>query len=180
MTCRMDRARHAKLVGAAAAIFVLLGGPAVADLAGAPRIVDGDTLEIAGRRVRLFGVDAPELDQVCQRAGHDYHCGKVARAALWDLVGGLDVSCEAQGAAPAEDDIVLATCSAGGVSLNEGMVRSGWALADPQAVDRYQAIQAEAEQARRGLWRGEFEPPWNWRQANSSGGSGEEDAATAR
>jgi endonuclease YncB( thermonuclease family) len=158
-----------RLLGAAAVALALSGGGALADLAGPPRIVDGDTLQVAGQRVRLFGVDAPELDQVCQRAGHDYHCGKIARAALWELIGGLDVSCEPERAAPARDGVVLATCSAGGVSLNEAMVRSGWAVADPQSADRYVALQADAEQARRGLWRGTFEPPWQWRQAPAAG-----------
>jgi endonuclease YncB( thermonuclease family) len=169
VTCRSDRVWHIKrLLGAASASLALIGGTALADLAGPPRVVDGDTLEIAGRRVRLFGVDAPELDQVCQRAGHDYHCGEIARATLWDLIGGLDVSCIPEGTTPPPEGVILATCSAGGVSLNQGMIQSGWALADPQA-DRYLAIQADAEQARRGLWRGEFEPPWQWRHAPSAG-----------
>ena len=166
----MDRVWHTRwLLGAASASLILIGGTALADLAGPPRILDGDTLEVAARRVRLFGVDAPELDQLCQRGGHDYYCGRVARAALWDLVGGADVSCAPEGATPAHDGVILATCSAGGVSLNEGMVRSGWALADPHAADRYLALQADAEQARRGLWRGEFEPPWHWRDVPAAG-----------
>jgi endonuclease YncB( thermonuclease family) len=172
VACRINCVWHTRrLVGAASASLVLIGSTALADLGGPARIVDGDTLEIAGQRVRLLGVDAPELDQLCQRAGHEYHCGEIARATLWDLIGGLDVSCAPEGASPAPHGVILATCSAGGISLNEGMVRSGWALADPQsAADRYLAIQADAEQARRGLWRGEFEPPWQWRQAPAAGG----------
>ena len=166
----MHRVRHGKrLLGGATVGLILIGGSALAELSGPPRIIEGDMLEVAGQRVRLFGVDAPELDQVCQRAGHDYHCGRVARAALWDLIGGADVSCQPEGATSAQDGVVLATCRAGAVNLNEGMVRAGWALADPQAGASYLAIQAEAEQARRGLWRGEFEPPWQWRQAPAAG-----------
>lgn len=159
---------------------MLSGGVALAQLAGPPRVIDGDTLQVAGQRVRLFGIDAPDLDQVCQHAGRDYPCGKVARAALWDLVAGLDVSCAPEGAAPQEDGSILATCTAGGFGLNANMVHAGWALADPQAPDRYQAAQADAEQARRGLWRGRFDPPWEWRQAHSGSGSPPEDASTGQ
>jgi endonuclease YncB( thermonuclease family) len=169
VSCKIDRVWYAQLLGAAGVSLILIGGSALADLAGPPRIVDGDTLEVAGQRVRLFGIDAPELDQLCQRAGRDYHCGQVARAALWDLIGGADVSCQPEGATLPQDGVIGATCRAGGASLNEGMVHSGWALVDPQAGDRYLPLQADAEQAHRGLWRGEFEPPWEWRQAPAAG-----------
>lgn len=84
-----------RVAGCAAvlAALVLAALPARAELAGAPQIIDGNTLEVAGEQVELFGIDAPDLDQVCRHAGRDYECGKVARAALWDLVAGLDVIC---------------------------------------------------------------------------------------
>lgn len=168
------------LTGAAIAALLLSGGAAALDeLAGPPRVIDGNTLVVAGQRIRLSGIDAPDLDQVCQHAARDYPCGKVARAALWDLVAGLDVRCAPEDGPPAEDGSILATCTAGDFSLSENMVYAGWALADPQAPDRYLAAQADAEKARRGLWRGRFDPPWKWRQAHS-GGSGSENTATGR
>lgn len=189
MICQRGDARHTgwatlehgrRLISAAIAGLILWGGSALAQLAGPPRVIDGDTLEVAGQRVRLSGIDAPELEQVCQHAGRDYPCGKVARAALWDLVAGLDVSCEPDDAAPEPDGSILATCTAGDFSLNEHMVYAGWALADPQASGRYQATQAAAEQARRGLWRGGFDPPREWRQAPSGRGSDPADAVTGQ
>jgi endonuclease YncB( thermonuclease family) len=141
-----------------------MGGSALAAISGPPRVVDGDTLEVGAQRVRLFGIDAPALDQLCQHGGQEYQCGRVARAALWDLVGSLDVSCEPAGAARAQNGLIIATCRAGRIDLSAAMVRSGWALADP-ATDRYVALEAQAKQARRGLWRGAFEPPWQWREA---------------
>jgi endonuclease YncB( thermonuclease family) len=153
----------------AALIMLWHGGAAMAEMAGTPRIIDGRTLEVAGRRIRLFGIDAPDLDQVCEHGGRDYQCGKVARVALWDLVAGLDVSCEPEPDAPEQDGTIVAICTAGGFSLNQNMVYTGWALADPAASDRYVATEADAKEARRGLWRGEFEPPWKWRQAPSGG-----------
>jgi endonuclease YncB( thermonuclease family) len=151
----------------AAVILLLSGGRAHADIAGAPRVIDGRTLEVAGQRIRLFGIDAPDLDQVCEHGGRQYQCGSVARAALWDLIAGRDVSCAPEAEAPEPGGSTLAICTAGGRSLNESMVHAGWALADRRATDRYVAIEAEARNARRGLWKGTFEPPWEWRQAHA-------------
>lgn len=176
-TSRYLRAPH--LVGRIVATGLLLGGPALGQMAGPPRIVDGRTLELAGQRITLFGIDAPELDQVCQHGGRDYQCGKVARAALWDLVAGLDVSCEPEPEAPEQNGSIAATCTAGGFSLNENMVGAGWALADRGATDRYVATEAEAKRSRRGLWKGEFEPPWQWRRAHSAGDSGSDEPRRA-
>ena len=151
------------------ALALALAAPAYADISGPPRIIDGRTLEVAGQRVRLFGIDAPDVNQVCQHGGRDYPCGRVARAALWDLVAGLDVSCAPETEAPHEDGSIAATCTAGGASLNESMVHGGWALADRGASDRYMAAEADARSARRGLWKGEFELPSAWRRAQAGG-----------
>jgi endonuclease YncB( thermonuclease family) len=155
------------------AVAVTAGGSKAAEIAGAPVVVDGRTLEVAGQQVRLWGIDAPDLDQTCSRVGRDYDCGSVARAALWDLVSGLDVVCTpVEGAAvEAEPDLVVATCTAGGFSLNENMVHTGWALADPAITDRYVATGEAAKTARRGLWHGEFDPPAAWRSAGGGGGT---------
>lgn len=163
-----------------AALMLGHGAPAIAEIAGTPRIIDGTTLEVAGQRIRLFGIDAPDLDQVCQHGGRDYQCGRVARAALWDLVAGLDVSCEAEADAPGPDGRIPATCTAGGVSLNESMVETGWALADRAVTNRYVATEAVAKKARRGLWKGKFEPPWIWREAHSDAESSTDDGARVR
>src|SRR5918996_1097840 len=130
---RACRRRHAPLL-TGLAFALSLGGPALAEIAGTPRIIDGRTLEVAGQRVTLFGIDAPDVEQVCQHGGRDYQCGKVARAALWDLVAGLDVSCTPEAEAPAPDGSIAATCTAGGSSLNENMVYTGWALAERAAT----------------------------------------------
>jgi endonuclease YncB( thermonuclease family) len=150
------------------------GVPATAaEVTGPPVILDGLTLEVRGRRFRLWGIDAPPLDQTCTRAGRSYPCGKVARAALWDLVAGQDVVCEPVDGAGEVGGAVIATCTAGGFSLNENMVHTGWALADPAVTDRYVATGKEAKAARRGLWHGEFDPPATWRAGAAEPGDGE-------
>ena len=157
-----DQARQratARLGRLACALLCLGAGPALAQVEGSPRIIDGATLEVAGQRFGLQGVRAPALDQVCHRLGKPYPCGKVARAALWDLVGGRDVTCTPVPGADGTGEAVPATCTAGGASLGEGMVERGWALADRAAGDPYGALEDAARKAGRGLWRSEFELP---------------------
>jgi endonuclease YncB( thermonuclease family) len=157
-----DQARQratARLGRLACALLCLGAGPALAQVEGRPRIVDGATLEVAGQRFHLQGVRAPALDQVCHRLGKPYPCGKVARAALWNLVGGRDVICTPVPGADAAGEARPATCTAGGASLSEGMVERGWALADQGAGDPYGTLEDAARKAGRGLWRSEFELP---------------------
>jgi endonuclease YncB( thermonuclease family) len=141
-----------------AALLCLGGAPAQA-VEGAAQVVDGQTLMLAGQRFHLQGVVAPALDQVCHRARKPYPCGRVARATLWNLAGGLDVTCTPVPGAEAADDALPASCTAGATNLSEGMVRSGWALADQGAGTTYATLQDEAREAGRGLWRSEFELP---------------------
>jgi endonuclease YncB( thermonuclease family) len=153
--------RRAALIGrrlAWAALLCLGGAPAQA-VEGAAQVVDGQTLAVAGQRFHLQGVVAPALDQVCHRARKPYPCGRVARAALWELIGGRDVTCTPAPDAAAAAGALPATCTAGDASLAEGMVRSGWALADRATGASYEALEKEAEQAGRGIWRSAFELP---------------------
>ena len=146
----------------ALALIGLLSGPVQAQVEGSPRIIDGATLEIAGQLFRLHGVAVPALDQACRRANQEYACGKVARAALWDLTGGLDVRClpvTAAAQAARGGDAVPATCTAGGTDLNQSMVEAGWALADRTVSEGYVALEQDAQAAGRGLWSGEFDLP---------------------
>lgn len=156
----------------AAVTLALAGGPAVAELAGTPTILDGDTIELDGQVLHLQGIDAPELGQQCTIKGQAYDCGLVSRTALMDLTAGTPVVCtlagRRAGGQPAdEDEGAPALCSADGYDLSEGMTYTGWALVEraapaPEAA-RYAARVDGARQARRGLWRGRFIAPWAWR-----------------
>ena len=65
----------------------LLATPALADVAGTASVIDGDTLEIHGQRIRLHGIDAPESRQLCRLDGKPWQCGKDAANALADKIG---------------------------------------------------------------------------------------------
>lgn len=147
---------------AAVAIVLLAGLSARAgDVAGTPTVVDGETIEVAGRRFRLYGIDAPDPRQSCEIRGRTYACGNVARTALMDLVARVAVRCRPRAGAP--EGMPFATCFAGGYDLSEGMVYTGWAMAMPRSGTKYARIERAAEKARRGLWQGEFVMPWAWR-----------------
>ncbi|MEM6441320.1 MAG: thermonuclease family protein [Pseudomonadota bacterium] len=162
---RPAAARSAAVALAAAA--ALCAAPATATatattLEGAAQVVDGDTLRLGAAPVRLEGLDAPERDQTCQDArGHAYPCGEAAAEALRGLIRGRDVRCEIRGA-----DVYgrsLAVCTAAGRDLARDMVLAGWARAGDKLADRYAAQEAAARTARRGLWAGRFQDPWDWR-----------------
>ena len=134
----------------------------------APRIVDADTLEIAGQRVRLQGIDAPEAAQSCRQAtGQRYRCGDRATAALRARIGREAVRCTIEGRD--RYNRALSTCyTADGTDLNAWLVRHGHALAYRRYSTKYVPEEDQARTARAGLWAAEFVPPWAWRRAAAS------------
>ena len=139
-----------------AVVAAFLGGSE--PLQGRARVVDGDSLEINGERVRLQGIDAPEYRQTCSNSGAEIACGRQARDHLRQLVGGREVECLPFGTD--RYDRTLAECSAGGISLNETMVRDGWAV----AFGNHHLLEAEARREKRGMWAFRFEEPSDWRK----------------
>ncbi|MPZ10584.1 MAG: thermonuclease family protein [Kiloniellaceae bacterium] len=149
-----------------AAIWLLTGAARLLEAApleiiGVPAVMMGDTLEVQGYRVRLFGIDAPEPEQSCRLPHKVYDCGRVAAAALMDLTAGTVVRCIPK--RQADDDVLIGICYADGYDLSEGMTYTGWALTLPNGPTRYSELEEGAKNAGRGLWRGEFVMPWDWR-----------------
>jgi endonuclease YncB( thermonuclease family) len=127
---------------------------------GVAKIADGDSLELAGERIRLRGIDAPEFNQTCRRGATAYPCGRQARTALRQLTDGRQVSC--QGWERDRFGRLLAICTAGGIELNRQQIADGWAV----AYGGYGAEEAQARAARRGIWAGDFERPSEWRMTH--------------
>ena len=129
-----------------------------------PRIVDADTLEVAGQKVRLQGIDAPESAQSCRQAtGQRYQCGEHATQALRVRIGADAVTCTIEG----RDRYMraLGICyAADGTDLNGWLVRQGHALAYRRYSTTYVPQEAQAKAAQAGLWAGAFVPPWDWRR----------------
>jgi len=152
------------VVSVFAICLIVLSGEAAlsADLKGAARIVDGDTLAIGSTKIRLEGIDAPETEQFClNSAGLRWTCGIEARNELVAHVAGRNISCALSGTDAYGRS--LGTCSLEGEDLNGWMVENGWALAYVQYSRRYVHQQENARTHQRGLWSGAFIAPWDWR-----------------
>jgi endonuclease YncB( thermonuclease family) len=133
---------------------------------GRVSVVDGDTLELHGLRIRLAAIDAPEARQTCELSGKAWPCGRRAAFALADLVGTRSVTCRWR-----ERDRFrrpVARCETGGMDLGGWLVEQGWALAYRRYGTVYVAQEDRARAARRGLWAGRFVPPWALRHGNDS------------
>ncbi|MGQ0530226.1 MAG: thermonuclease family protein [Panacagrimonas sp.] len=130
---------------------------------GRAKVVDGDSLEIAGQRVRLWGVDAPEADQICQRAAKPWKCGEAASRALRAHLAQRKVFCERLETDP--HGRAVSRCKVAGKSLNAWLVEQGWALDYRRySAGRFAKAENQARAARRGLWAGEFDTPERWRR----------------
>ena len=136
-------------------------------------VIDGDTVEIDGHAVQLYGIDAPELGQYCERAGDLWACGSEAALFLKNTVQfeGPPVECSPWGEAPADDrssEIMIGVCQVGPKVVGLTMVQNGYAAALPDSFPDYKEAEEQARQAKLGIWRGDFVPPWQWREGKGA------------
>ena len=137
-------------------MFVLK--PTERSQAGQPEVIDGDSLRLSGLSIRLKGVDAPEMQQTCERGGRSYRCGEVAKAALIDKIGGGPIECRLAGRDRYRRS--LAFCRAGGDDIGGWLVQEGLAV----GYGDYEREEARARDRGVGLWAGTFERPNEWRR----------------
>jgi endonuclease YncB( thermonuclease family) len=128
---------------------------------GSARAQDGDSLMVDGTRVRLFGIDAPELDQSCRRDGQSWNCGSAAQEQLANLVTGKMTMCTVVDTDQYGRQV--ARCSVGSIDINRTMVASGFAVAYRKYSTDFVAAEASAKAAHLGLWAGTFELPSQYR-----------------
>ena len=132
-------------------------------VSGRVTVIDGDTFEIHGKRIRLHGIDAPESGQQCKDAtGKAFRCGQMAAKQMSGYVYGKIVNCKIL-----DKDRYgrfIARCLVNGKDVNELLVKNGWALAYRQYSKDYVSAEGQAKLANMGIWRGEFIEPWDWRR----------------
>lgn len=151
---------------AAALVVLLIPSLAhAADVSGVPKIREADSIQIGNSRIRLSGIDAPSVDQLCLNTkGERWSCGVAAREELIKHVENKSWTChlgqtDRRGRA-------LARCEVDGEDIQKWLVRSGWALSFARFSHDYDADEREAREARAGMWQGAFIAPWDWRVRN--------------
>ncbi|CCZ30876.1 putative staphylococcal nuclease-like protein [Proteobacteria bacterium CAG:495] len=121
------------------------------------KVIDGDSIFIGKREIRLSGIDAPEYKQPCYNAaGKAYPCGELAFRALKKMV---DDSLECRSVTTDRYKREVAVCYVGGEDINRKMVSEGWAVAYTRYSDDYAPAEKEAQRAKRGIWQGRFMKP---------------------
>ena len=143
-----------------------LGGPPdtpppAATVSGPAFVVDGNTLEVGGALVKLFGSDAPELRQFCLVESR-FECGYSARSHLAALIRGNEVTCEMV-PGPRNFGHCRITGGDGSPTLAEQMVADGWAVTDRRVSIDFGAIELEARRENLGMWASTFVRPSQWR-----------------
>lgn len=125
---------------------------------GQARVSDGDSFRLGDERIRLLGLDAPELAQQCDGAdGHPWACGRAARDRMAVLLAAGIADCQPDGTD--RYGRLLATCTVAGQDLGAAMVGEGLAIASGS----YWTQEADAREARLGIWAGGFDTPRDWR-----------------
>ena len=150
------------------AAIVLLLLPAIAqaaDISGIPKIREGDQIQIGTARIRLGGIDAPSVDQLClNTTGERWTCGIAARDELIHHTDNKSWTCHVTQTERRGRQV--ARCEVDGEDIQKWMVRNGWALSYTRVSHDYDADEKAAREAKAGMWQGAFIAHWDWRVRN--------------
>tara|TARA_Y100000591_G_scaffold49709_1_gene37978 strand:- start:6 stop:497 length:492 start_codon:yes stop_codon:yes gene_type:complete len=143
------------------------------EIIGFPKVVDGDSIHIKSYKIRLEGIDAPEMKQKCKKPylqmmfftfQKEYNCGQVSKKKLLKKIGNKPVKCILLGKDRYKR--YLAKCFKGTINLNRWMVRNGYAIAYRKYSKLYAPDENFAKEEKLGLWSGTFIKPEKWRKLN--------------
>ncbi len=156
--------------------FIFTSNILAQEIIGIPRIVDGDTIQINEYKIRLEGIDAPEMRQQCKKERlkissiigftfyKNYNCGEVSKENLEAKIDRSKIKCISS----SKDRYkrYLAECFKDKINLNRWMVRNGFAVAYRRYSKQYISDEEFARENKLGLWRGKFLKPEKWRKLN--------------
>ena len=146
------------------------------EIFGTPKIIDGDTVHIYSKKIRLEGIDAPEIEQKCKKPfikissvigfqfNRNYSCGVMAKIKLIDKIDNSKIKCISS----SKDRYkrFIATCYIDKINLNKWMVRNGYAVAYKRYSKEYVRDEEYAKENQLGIWKGTFITPEKWRKLN--------------
>src|SRR6201995_6124703 len=133
-----------------------------ADITGIAKVREGDTIVIGSNRIRLGGIDAPSVDQLCLNSkGERWPWGIAARHELIKHADNRTWTCHGQN--PDRRGRLVARCIVDGEDIQKWMVRNGWALSYARFSHDYDADEKAAREDKSGMWKGAFIAPWDWR-----------------
>ena len=152
-----------RVLSVGALILTLVASAATAEtIFGRTVVIDGDTIEIHARRIRILDIDAPESRQLCMKPdGEQWRCGQHAALSLYDWIGERMVVCETTNLDRYKR--LLARCAVAGEDIAKWLASNGWAV--PYRDCKCEAIRDAAKLWRLGIWSSEFQMPWEWRKA---------------
>ena len=150
----------------AMAVLLLPAMAEAADITGVPKIREGDHIQIGNARIRLGGIDAPSVDQLCLNTqGERWTCGVAARDELIKHADNKSWTCHTRQVADRRGRTV-ARCEVDGEDIQKWLVRNGWALSYTRVSHDYDGDEKQAREAKAGMWQGAFIAPWDWRVRN--------------
>tara|TARA_B100000579_G_C22761386_1_gene819141 strand:+ start:55 stop:582 length:528 start_codon:yes stop_codon:yes gene_type:complete len=142
-------------------------------ISGIAKVIDGDTIKIKENKIRLFGIDAPESKQRCEKIwlsisflsfNKDYPCGEISTKKLKSKINNKYITCEYTNKDRYKR--FIAECYKGKTNINKWMVLNGYAVAYRKYSKKFISQENIAKKEELGLWSGTFEMPWEWRKKN--------------
>jgi len=143
----------------------------IKEISGNAKIIDGDTIKINSKKIRLHGIDAPEFNQMCKKPyltiifftfTKDYPCGKISTQKLQKKINNKVITCKIL-------DIdrykrLIGECYKRNLNLNSWLVSNGHAVAYRKYSKKYISNEINAKNEKKGVWQGKFEMPWDYRR----------------
>jgi len=142
-------------------------------ISGFAKIVDGDTIKINSKKIRLYGIDAPEKKQKCKKTyltisfmsfTKDYMCGEVSTQKLIKKINKQKLNCNILDVDRYKR--LIGECFKRNINLNSWMVSNGYAVAYRKYSKKYVSDEINAKNNKLGIWQGKFEMPWDYRRKN--------------
>ena len=142
-------------------------------ISGFAKVVDGDTIKINSKKIRLYGIDAPEKKQKCKKTyltisfmsfTKDYMCGEVSTEKLIKKINKQKLNCNILDVDRYKR--LIGECFMRNINLNSWMVSNGYAVAYTKYSKKYVSDEINAKNNKLGIWQGKFEMPWDYRRKN--------------